>query len=57
MDSNTSNEEEEEEEEEEGDDRNVTDPSARLIDTGPLRTDTTIDEPVTSGNDDPGELN
>ena len=48
--------EKEGEEEEQGSDGETSaDASTRLIDTGPLRTDTTIDEPVTSGGDGPGD--
>ena len=34
-----------------------TDAQARLIKTGPLQRDLTVDQPVTSGNDSPGEPN
>ena len=44
-----------EEDEDGGDGGNGVDPSVRLIDTSPLPTGTTIDEPVTSGNDGPGD--
>ena len=44
------------EEEEESDDESAAlEASARLIDLAPLATDTTIDEPVTSGNDRPND--
>jgi hypothetical protein len=46
----------EEEEQASASDTSV-DPSARLIDSGPLQRDLTINEPVTSGGDRPGDSN
>jgi len=43
---------EEEDEDNEGSETSV-DPSIQLINSNPLRTDSLIDEPITSGNDSP----
>ena len=54
-DGGSGSEDEGEEEDEGGEDGDTSvDPSAYLINSGPLQLDTTVDEPITSGSDGPG---